>query len=417
MDTIWILDHHASEPQHGGIIRHYDFALELANKGINVVVITSSYSHFSQKYLFQEQYKVVNIKENVHFIYLRTKPSYVGNSAKRFVNMASYVGLVKKYRNLIAKEVGEPNAVMGCSIHPLAWIAAYRCSKKFNAKFFIEVRDFWPDFFIKLGIFPKWHPVVIFFSLLEKWAYKRAEKIITSLPFAYRYISDELGFPKEKVVWIGQPMDCERFDNYAETKIELLPNDIVEYIESSFVCTFAGYYKEYEGVLTMLKAAKILKDRNIPIKFLFVGSGSERETMEEYVIENNLTNVYISSRINKEAIPSLLKKSEIKIAALSVSTDNAFYYGISKNKLNEYLYSGGCTIFGFTHKGSAVELSNGGFVVEPNNEEILAEKIIEVYQMSQEMYEELSVNGRSYIKNHHGVDILAEKLREVLLSN
>ncbi|WP_135449621.1 glycosyltransferase family 4 protein [Planococcus citreus] len=341
MKTIWILDHHASEPKYGGITRHYDFAKELAKRGKRVVVIASSYSHFSKKNIFDEDYKIVEISENAHFVYLRTTPEYTENSPKRFLNMASFVRMVRKYRDNIAKALGEPDSVMGCSVHPLTWIAAYNCAKKYKVKFFIEVRDFWPDFFIQAGTFSRYHPIVIFFSMLEKWAYKNADKIIVSLPFAERYICDKLGFSKEKVVWIGQPMDCKRFDEYSVSKVKLIPEEITNFINDSFVCTFTGYYKSYEGVLTMLKAAKILQDKSIPVKFVFVGNGSEKEEMSDYVRDNQLFNVYVGSRINKEAIPTLLRKSQIKLGALSLNNKDAFAYGISKNKINEYLYSGG----------------------------------------------------------------------------
>lgn len=416
MRTIWIIDHYASEPQHGGIIRHYDFALELAKQGLQVVVISSSYSHFQRKYFYEDDCKIVNVKKNVHFIYLRTKPNYTENSPKRFLNMISYVMMVRKNKDEIARQLGSPDVVMGCSIHPLAWIAAKNIAKKFKADFYVEVRDFWPDFFIKAGIFPKWHPVVLFFGKLEKWAYKNSKKIITSLPFAHRYISKELGFPKEKIVWIGQPMDCDRFDKNSIDKEDLIPSEIKSFIDNSFVCTFAGYYKEYEGVLTMLEAAKILKEKGLPIKMLFVGSGSEKDKMISFVEKHNLSNVFVGSRIKKEAIPALLIKSPIKLGALSVENENTFDYGISKNKLNEYLYSGGCTIFGFSLSNSPVELSNGGFVIEPNDAELLAEKIIEVYKMSPKEFSVIDKNARDYIRECHSVDILGEKLKDTLLT-
>ena len=39
MKNIWIIDHYSSEPQYGGISRQYDFAMELAKRDYNVVVL------------------------------------------------------------------------------------------------------------------------------------------------------------------------------------------------------------------------------------------------------------------------------------------------------------------------------------------------------------------------------------------
>lgn len=416
MKTVWILDHHASEPEHNGIARHYDFARALGEQGVNVVVISSSYSHFTKEYFKDDEITVSQISDNARFVYIRTTPEYSDNGNKRFQNMISYVNLVKKYRKKIAEQFGNPDAVVGCSIHPLAWIAAYRVSRKFNCKFFIEVRDFWPLFFVESKKYSNKHPIVLFFGRLEKWAYRKAQKIIVSLPFAEKYISGQLGFPKEKIEWIGQPMDTVQFDTNAQQCSTLIPNEIIEFINNSFVCIFTGYYKEYEGVLTMLEAAKILKSKQIDVKMLFVGNGSAESSMHEYITKNELDNVLIGPRIPKKAVPYLLKRSRIKMASLFTEDKNAFSYGISKNKINEYLYSGGCTIFGFAQPHSAVELSKGGFVIEPGQPDILADTIERVVNMSEDEFETISTNARSYIEELHDVRTLAEKFRNIIFS-
>jgi glycosyltransferase involved in cell wall biosynthesis len=334
----------------------------------------------------------------------------------RLKNMVSFERTIKKHRARIAKLFGKPDVVNGCSVHPFAWVAGYKAAKRYKARFCVEVRDLWPAIWVLNGEKSKNHPMVLFFGALEKWAYRKADRIIYSMVYGDRYICDELGFSKEKAFLIGQPMDCERFDENAETKKSLIPEDIRSFIKDSFVCVFAGYYMTYEGVYTMLEAAKVLKEKGLPIKMIFVGSGQEKEGMESYAKQNNLDNVYIGSRISKEAIPGLLKASKICMAHLAIEgREKAYQYGVSKNKVNEYLYSGACTIYGFIYKDDVVASSGAGYVIEPYNSVELAERIEEVYHMQESESSQFGVNGRKYINDNHRVEVLADKLEHVFL--
>ena len=82
MKTLWIIDHYSSEPKRGGISRHYDFAEELAHRGYRVVVISSSYSHFTHEFIHEDDCKIVKINDKAYYVYLRTIP-YKDSRIKR----------------------------------------------------------------------------------------------------------------------------------------------------------------------------------------------------------------------------------------------------------------------------------------------------------------------------------------------
>ena len=77
MKTIWIIDHYSSEPKHGGVSRQYDFAKELSKRGYKVVIIASSFSHYTHSYISEdnggifEQNLIPNLteiaKNNINF--------------------------------------------------------------------------------------------------------------------------------------------------------------------------------------------------------------------------------------------------------------------------------------------------------------------------------------------------------------
>lgn len=416
MKTIWIIDHYSSEPRFNGIARQYNFAMELSKRGYNVVIIASSFSHFTHSYISNKKIYVSNIGDRVHYIYLRTTSYETNGGVKRAENMLSFLFQVLKYEKIIAKKYGIPDVINGCSIHPLAWVAAYKIAKKYKIRYCIEVRDFWPRIWIVGGNKKIYDPMVLFFGRLEKWAYKKADRIIYSMSQGDKYICGELGINPNKVFLIGQPIACKKFDNDAK-HIENLPEDIRNFIMDGFICTFSGYYMEYEGVYVMLEAAKILKEKGIPIKMVFVGSGAETEGMKRYVKDNNLYNVMINGRIAKEAVPVLLTKSDVCIAHLEVKEHKEVYkYGVSKNKVNEYLYSGACTLYGFLYQDDMVASSGGGMIFEPYNADELANNIQKLYQMSPDERKLYGKKGRRYIHNYYSVEKLTDLLLKVLFN-
>ena len=414
MKTIWIIDHYSSEPKHGGVSRQYDFAKELSKRGYKVVIIASSFSHYTHSYISEDNCAICSISDNAYYAYLKTFPYETNRGTGRIKSMFSFKRAVRKYCGQIAEQCGKPDVVVGCSIHPLAWLAAYKVAKKYNVKFIAEVRDLWPEMWRLNGEKQWYDPMVLFFGFIEKITYKRANKIIYSMLYGDKYICDKLGFPKDKVALIGQPLDCERFDEDAVLKEYLIPQDIINFIGDSFLCVFTGYYMDYEGVYVMLEAAKILKQKQLPIKMVFVGSGTEKDGMIKYMQENALNNVYVGDRISKEAIPALLRKADICMAHCATKDkEESFKYGISKNKVNEYLYSNSCIIYGRNDPEDPVSKFGAGFVVKPFSAEEFSEKIEVIYNMTKEERAVFAANGRNYAINYHRVDKLVDKLLEV----
>ncbi len=422
--TIWIIDHYSSEPKYGGISRQYDFAGELGRRGYHVVIIASGFSHFTHQFIVapEKDIEVSAPLPNVRYIYLRTVEYDENGGIGRAKNMFSFLAQVLRYAPAIARKYGKPDVVTGCSVHPLAWPAAWKIARKYKARFVAEVRDFWPRIWVVGGEKKKTDPTVLFFELLQRWTFGVADRVIYSMYHGDKYLTGELHVPRGKVYLVGQPMDCKRFD-INRKKTDLLPEEIRKFVgeekfldEGDFLCSFAGYYMAYEGVYVMLDALRILeKERGLPVKMVFVGSGQEKEGMEAFVEKNGLSNALICGRIAKEAVPALISHSDICMAHLEIEGHKEVYqYGVSKNKVNEYLYSGACTLYGFLHKDDEVALSGGGLMFEPYDSKDLADKIEMVYRMEPSERKQFGIRGREYIRNTHSVEVLTDRLLEVL---
>ena len=412
--TIWIIDHYSSEPQYGGISRQYDFAKELDKRGYNVIIFASGFSHYTHTYISDDELYITKPFKHVRYVYVKTHSYEENNGKDRAINMVSFMTQVLRYYKNVAKHYGKPDVVEGASVHPLAWIAAYRIARKYKTRFVAEVRDFWPQVWIDSGEKRATDPMCLFFRAVEKFTYKHADHIIYSPYHGDRYLCGEMHVPKDKVTMIGQVMDCERFDRNRE-RLDLLPNDVQEFISTGFVCCFTGYYMHYNGVFTILDAKKKLQDTNLPVKMIFVGNGEEETEMRDYIKRNELTDVMISERIDREAVPALISHCDVCISQIGHrNRPDVYRYGVSLLKMNEYMYSGSLILFGFRYLDNEVSESGAGIQYEPYNSDDLAEKINQIYGMDKEKRAEYGQRGRNYYKRTHSVKALSDVLLTAL---
>jgi glycosyltransferase involved in cell wall biosynthesis len=408
---IWILNHHAS----GNGDRHDEIAKQFTKLGIEVVIIASSYKHAELKYAYDDKWIVQDFQNGLKYIWLHTTPAYQRNGLKRILNMVSYMNMVKRYSKVWYKDFGKPDVIIGSSVHPFAWEAAYWLSKKTKAAFYAEVRDLWPLSLIEVqGLTPR-HPLVLFFGMLEKRAYRRAKKIITSMPYAYKYISETLKFPREKTIWIPNGLDTEKVDNSLNNFEVKLPYELNKFLEENWCTVYTGSLVESECIDYILDSAEILQNRgNDIIKFAIVGNGRLKKQLREEVKKRNLRNVRFFDRVSKEQVSKVVNKAKVCLAA--VGNLPLYKYGLSMNKLNDYLYSGNPTIF-VCDVDNVVSISGGGISLPYGNREIYANSIENLFKMSENEREIISNRGIKTIKEEYDTAILVQKLLSVFNNN
>ena len=406
--TIWICNHHAGLDGH----RHFELAKQFVkNADIKVIVIASSFLHGPRTYLNDQEFFIQNIEKNIKYVWLRTSPPYMDNGGKRILNMFSYVRKVKKYYNQIENIYGRPDFVIGSSVHPLAWEAAYWISKKADSKFICEVRDLWPLSFIELcGMSPA-NIIVYFFGLIEKRAYDRSDKIITTMPYAYQYICNQYKISRKKIEWIPNGINTDIIDKALADEELNLPEDMNQYLEENWCAVYAGSLVAAECVQFILQSAEMVFEKEPEIKFAIIGDGHEKERLLEYCKKHRIENVRFFSKITKEQVALALKKGKICLAAHE--NVSLYKYGLSMNKLNDYLYSGRPVVFACDAE-NVVKDSGGGITMEYGKEEKYADAILRLYKMSEKEKNHMGKRGKEEIEKKYSFNVLGPKYRKIL---
>ncbi len=400
MKNVWILNHYAQEPGGAGGIRHYALAHNLRAHGWNAFILAASLEHGTgRQRLGDDEISRLDVKGGVPFLWLRTR-SYLGNGLNRILNMIDYTRAVLDPANLA--ELPRPDVIIGSSVHPLAAWAGRRLARRYKVPFIFEVRDLWPQTLIDMGRLSKRHPAAIALRLLEKSLYRSAARIITLLPLAHEYI-EPLGISRSRIVWIPNGVDLEGFPSRppAETA-------------GVFRLGYFGAHGTANGLDNLIRAMKFIENRRSSSRFKLelTGNGPEKPKLEELVEELQLENVTFSEPVSKSAIPDIAARADALV--FNLQDIPVFKYGISSNKLFDYLASERPIIFCCKAANNPVAEAGAGITVPPEDPAALADAIVEMAETSPEQREAMGRAGRRYVEENHGMDILARRLAETL---
>ncbi len=161
----------------------------------------------------------------------------------------------------------------------------------------------------------------------------------------------------------------------------------------------------------LLDVSKKLQDKK-DIFFRIVGDGVEKEKLKQFAEENNLKNVNIKNSVPKNEVSNILQSSDVLYFNLK---DSPLYrFGISLNKLYDYMAAGRVIIFAGNSKNNPIKDADAGYSIAPDNVEILEKTILEIYNLSQEKRDELGKKIRKYAQENYSIEVLVDKFEHLL---
>lgn len=399
MKNIWLINYYSYPPGTSSWRRHYDLGKELLKYGYNIDIIGGSFVHDRKKHILNknEKYRIEN-HEGLRY-HILNGISYSG-SLMRILSMIEFMIKVFFYEKKLKVK---PDIIYCSCPHPFNGLISLYLSKKYKCKFILEIRDLWPETWVEMGAITRKSLIYKFFAWIEKLLYKKANKIITLMPGAFMYI-EKLGIPKEKVEWVSNGVDLDEFDkNYFK-------EPVYKFDKSKFNITYTGSIGIANALEELFEVAKDLREENI--MFNIIGDGPLKDKYINCCRENNINNVKFYNPISKDKIPAILRESEVLMTFTKNS--NLYKYGISPNKLFEYLASFKPIIFSGNVYNDVVKISNCGISVEAENKEKLKEAFSKICNFSQNKREELGQNGRGYLEKNFTNKVLTNKLLKIL---
>jgi glycosyltransferase involved in cell wall biosynthesis len=402
--TFYIINQYASTPETGTAVRHYNLAKELAKMGHKVYLIAASYNHLllTPPYL-KDDYRIDDIS-GFKFVWIRMPRYAYSHSKIRVLNWFIFAWKILKLSKIISDKA---NTIIYSSPSLVPFLGAYLLARKLNSKLVWDIRDLWPLTLIELGKISKLHPFILFLQWLENFACRKSDFIISNLPMVYNYLLKK-GVKKSSFSWIPNGLSIENYrkKNFLNLKTKKqLPL-------KKFIIGYAGSLGISNAPKPLLDAVLLTRnDKNI--HYVLVGNGGLRKTIEEFILNNKLTNITLLNAIPKNEIPSLLKYFDICYAGFNKSS--LYKYGTALNKLPEYFMSGKPILFSINSPYKPVNKAKAGFTVPAEDTKAIVRAIYKLKKMSLIKRRQLGKNGQNYaIKNFDYVKI-AKNLEKVLI--
>lgn len=398
--NILLINHYAGSTFHGMEFRPFYMAREWVRAGHKVQIVAASYSHIRSKQPEVLADKLDEVIDGVGYRWYST-PAYQGNGLARVKNMLSFLWKLWADSKHLAF-VFKPDVVIASSTYPMDIWPANRIAKLSNAKLVFEVHDLWPLSPMELGGMSKWHPFIMWVQMAEDFAYKHADVVVSMLPKALEYMQSR-GLDPKKFVYVPNGIDESEW---------VSPIVLDEQIRSKLYALHAAGLPilGYSGTLglanaldSLLDAAKLLKDS---ANILIVGTGPEKARLVRRIESERIDNVFIINAIPKNMIPEFLSK--IDIAYIGLLPQPLFRFGISPNKLMDYMMSSKAIIMAIDAGNDLVAEAKCGITVSPGDPAAIAEAVHKICGMTKEERELMGLRGKDFILKNNTYSVLAK---------
>jgi glycosyltransferase involved in cell wall biosynthesis len=301
-----------------------------------------------------------------------------------------------------ALSVKDADLIMGTTPQIFQAVSAWFVAFVRNKPFLLEVRDLWPEFGVSMGVIK--NPIVIALARwLERFLYARATHILVNST-AYKEYMVAIGVPENKITYIPYGTDVDMFN----PNVDGLAVRKKLGIEDKFVVLYAGALGQANDIYTVLCAAKHLKDED-HIRFVLWGDGKERPNLQAEAERLELQNVIFAGVCPKKEMPFVIASSDVCLAILQ---NVPMFRTTYPNKVFDYMAAARATVLvidGVIRE--VIESSDGGVFVEPANDKLLAQTILELSKNPQRV-KQMGANARAYLVQR--LD-RREKLAETLL--
>jgi glycosyltransferase involved in cell wall biosynthesis len=395
--NIWLLHPFAGGP--AGLGRHWRpfwLADAWTRMGHRPLVVSAKFHHLHQEPQTAGPRRI----GNVDFWFLET-PRYGDGSLGRLWNNLSFGPRFGLNATRISEKFGKPDIIIASTPHLFFVSAAQRVARRFDAKFWVEVRDLWPESIIALGLVPAGHPLMKVIGWKERQAYRAADRVICLLAGAEAHMNSR-GLPGGRFVWVPNGVSDQEIRSALEP--QNISHPIIERIgriraHGKRVVLYAGAMGPPNAMEVVVDAAAALAATTPEIHFVLIGSGISRAQLEQRAA--NLPNVEFHNEVERPVVHAILGASDCAVVSFH---KNALYdHGISPNKLFDYCLFAPRTVIACEQKALAGYEDLITLRCEPDEPLALAQALIATLQAP-----ERDVAERTSIVRRFGYSRLAE---------
>lgn len=408
--NILYIDHYAGGPAWGMEYRPYYLAREWVRAGHRVTIVGASQSHVrSRQPIVQERFAREAV-DGVDYVWCTT-PTYHGNGVGRVLNIVAFLHRLRQWRRWID---AKPDVVIASSTYPADIGPARRIARAHGATLIWEVHDLWPLSPIELGGMSRRHPFIVWMQSAEDAACRDADLVVSMLPNAEAHLRAH-GMAAHKFVYVPNGIDPDEWGEAAPTAA--LPVAHARAIAAARarghrLVAYTGAHGVANALGAVLDAAALCRDA--PLTWLLVGGGPEKAALSRRVADEGLATVELLDPVPKAAIPALL--GEMDVLYIGLRSEPLFRFGISPNKLMDYMMSARPVVCAIAAGNDPVGDARCGFSIAPEDPVALADAVRRLVALSDEERARIGASGRAYAERHHAWPVLARRFLDAVVA-
>ncbi|MEX2359666.1 MAG: glycosyltransferase family 4 protein [Gammaproteobacteria bacterium] len=398
-----VITHAGGSPYHGPNTRWYYLARALREFGVQSHIVSSSTFH---KYFAPPKVNrafETEVIDGIEYHWVRTG-KYTARGAAQVRNQFQFVaGCYRHKREIVALK---PDLVVASSPHPFVVYPAASVSRKLDIPLIYEVRDLWPQVLLELGGYSRFHPYMVALRRAERYAVRRANRLISVKPGDLEYFAGEYGLPESRFSYIPNGFLP---DEVSSAK----PAPVVQQLRERyrFLIVYVGAISAYYQLGNLTRLAKLVEQGG-EIGVMVVGAGDRAQALEAEAASAGLTNFHMVGAIPKSKVPATLALADACYVGLAELPVNR--YGISCNKIYEYMFAGKPILGSYSVGYDPIAAAGCGVTAPPGGEAQLA-LAVQRWMRDPAEARQIGARGREYFDRHHDFRIVAEKLHEEVL--
>jgi glycosyltransferase involved in cell wall biosynthesis len=310
-----------------------------------------------------------------------------------------------------------------------AWLLA----RLKRARLVVEIRDLWPAIFVELGVLTN-RRVIGLLERLELAAYAAADQVVV-VSDGFRADLIARGVPAAKVHTIRNGVDLDRFrpaaaddppsaggpespvgsDSLGTPAAPRDPRSAARDTRARLgagpgdcLVVYAGTHGISHALPGVADAAARLDHH--PIRFAFVGDGSDKPRLRRRVTELGLDNVTLAPAVPPEQVPGLLAAADICLVTLR---DVPLFATFIPSKMFEYLAAGKAVVGAVTGEAAQILREAGAVVVPPEDSAALADAV-RALAADPARRAAMGRRGRGYVERFFDRAELAREYRKLI---
>ncbi|SAI60572.1 lipopolysaccharides biosynthesis glycosyltransferase [Bordetella trematum] len=401
--NIWYVHPYAGGPGVGRYSRPYYLSRQWQQQGVRATIITAAFHHL----LDEPQQAGHRRIGGVDYAFLPAH-AYQGNGLGRLRNMFGFSARLYTQAGALRERYGTPDLIIGSSPHPYAFPAVQAVARRFGAQSVFEVRDLWPLSLVELAGVSPGHPLVRLTGAIERHAYRRADYVVSLLPCTRDYM-EAAGLPPAHWRYIPNGVHTDESADAGAGAGEACVQLALRWrAEGRAVVVYAGALGKPNHVDSLVKAiARLKTEGQNHIAAIIVGRGELQDSLRAEIEAGGLSDqVALFGQIPKAAVHTLLASASV--GYISLRPEPLFRFGVSPNKLFDYMLAGLPVLFAVQAGNDPVGEAGCGVSVNPGDPAAIADGLRQLCLQDEAARQAMGQRGRDYVLARHSYEALAQ---------